>query len=254
MLIALLTDMHANLEAFRACLEDAERRKADRFVFLGDLVGYGADPVAVTQLAMRYVACGAVAIRGNHDDAAVSDQSRMTADAEAAIAWTRSALDDGSRRFLDQLPMQATEEDRLYVHADASAPRAWRYVSDVDSARRSLEATEARLTFVGHTHKPRLFRLRGSDATTPAAPAEVERLRIPAATPLHLVRDSRWLTVLGAVGQPRDENPAAFYALFQVKAQELTCQRVDYDVAVAAAKVRAAGLPERLASRLLRGY
>lgn len=254
MQIAFLTDMHANLEAFRACLEDAERRGADRFVFLGDLVGYGADPVAVTQLAAQYVARGAVAIRGNHDDAAISEQSRMTADAEAAIAWTRSVLDDNCRNFLDQLPMQVSEDDRLYVHADASAPRAWRYVSDVETAQRSLDATEARLTFVGHTHKPRLFRLASLDAIAPGGPADLERLRVPTGTPIGLTRDSRWLVVLGAVGQPRDENPAAFYALFQVETQELTCLRVDYDTAAAAAKVRAAGLPERLASRLLRGY
>lgn len=254
MLIALLTDMHANLEAFRACLEDAERRGVDRFVFLGDLVGYGADPVAVTQLAAQYVTRGTIAIRGNHDDAAISEQSRMTADAEAAIAWTRSVLDDDCRNFLGQLPMQVSEDDRLYVHADASAPLAWRYVSDVETARRSLEATQARLTFVGHTHKPRLFRQAKPDPITSTDPADLERLRVPTGTPIELARDSRWLVVLGAVGQPRDENPAAFYALFQVETQELTCLRIDYDTEAAAAKVRAAGLPERLASRLLRGY
>lgn len=253
MLIALLTDMHANLEAFRACLDDAERRRADRFVFLGDLVGYGADPVAVTQLAMQYVARGAVAIRGNHDDASVAAHSTMTADAEAAIAWTRSVLDEHCRRFLDQLPMQAEEDDRLYVHADASAPHAWRYVADTESAWRSLEATTARVTIVGHTHKPRLFRLPAR-GVMPSTPSQVERLRVPAGTPINLLPDSQWLVVLGAVGQPRDDNPAAFYALFDVETQELLCVRVPYDAASAAAKIRAVGLPERLASRLLRGH
>lgn len=246
MIIALLADLHGNLEAFEACLADLERRGADRVVILGDLVGYGADPLAVTRLVMMLAAKGAVVVRGNHDEAAVSESSRMTPDAEAAIAWTRTVLDTETRGFLESLPMQVVEEDRLFVHADASAPASWRYVGDAEAARRSLEATEARLTFVGHTHKPRLFRL--------SMDGGIERLRVPAGQPVPLSEAGNWLAVQGAVGQPRDENPAAFYALFDVGRCALTWVRVPFDVETAAAKIRAAGLPERLASRLIRGW
>lgn len=244
--IALLADLHANLEAFEACLTDLEKRGADRIVILGDVVGYGADPLAVTRRVMALAANGAVVVRGNHDHAAVSDHPRMTPDAEAAIAWTRTVLDAEAREFLKGLPMQVVEEDRLYLHADASEPASWRYVADGEAASRSLAATEARLTFVGHTHKPRIFHLPSG--------GEVERLRVPAGQATPLSAPGKWLAVQGAVGQPRDENPAAFYALYDEKRYTLTWVRVAFDVEAAAAKIRAAGLPERLASRLMKGW
>src|SRR5579864_8710219 len=101
-MIALLADIHGNCEALTACLADAERRNADRYVFLGDLVGYGADPGWVTDRAMDYVARGAVAILGNHDAAAAGRPTSMNQTAAEAIAWTRGKLDAAQKNFLQQ--------------------------------------------------------------------------------------------------------------------------------------------------------
>ncbi|GAA0582802.1 metallophosphoesterase family protein [Craurococcus roseus] len=246
MLIALMADLHANREAFAACLDHAERQGAGRFVFLGDAVGYGADPEWVTETVMARVARGALAVLGNHDEAAVGrGRGGMNATAEAAIAWTRSRLSSEAAGFLASLPLEAEEEDRLYVHADASDPGRWHYVAEPDDARRSLEATEAQATFCGHTHVPALFGI--------TAAAKLASFRPVPSVPVPLVRPRQWIAVLGAVGQPRDGDPAACYGMLDTGRGELTWVRVPYDVETAAGKIRAAGLPESLALRLHRG-
>jgi diadenosine tetraphosphatase ApaH/serine/threonine PP2A family protein phosphatase len=244
MLIALMADLHANREAFAACLDHAEREGAERLVFLGDIVGYGADPEWVTGTVMGLVSRrGAVALLGNHDEAAVRPgRGGMNAAAEAAAAWTRSRLSAEASGFLSSLPLEVWDEDRLYVHADASDPGRWHYVFEAEDARRSLEATEAQATFCGHTHVPRLFGITAAAKLTGFTP-------VPG-VPVPLLRPRQWLAVLGAVGQPRDGNPAACYGMLDTARGELTWVRVPYDVAAAAEKIRAAGLPEFLALRL----
>ena len=245
MLIALMADMHGNREAFAACLDHAERAGAQRLVFLGDAVGYGADPQWAAEAVMGRVSRGALAVLGNHDEAVRRGRGGMNAAAEAAMAWTRDRLSAEAADFLDSLPLEAEDEDRLYVHADASAPDRWNYVFEAEEARRSLEATGAQATFCGHTHVPRLFGITA--AAKLAAFTPVPGVSVP------LLRPRQWLAVLGAVGQPRDGDPAACYGMLDTARSELTWVRVPYDVAAAAEKIRAAGLPESLALRLHRG-
>jgi diadenosine tetraphosphatase ApaH/serine/threonine PP2A family protein phosphatase len=237
-----MADLHANREAFEACLDHAEREGAHRFVFLGDVVGYGADPEWAAETVMDRVARGAVAVLGNHDQAVKRGPGGLNATAEAALAWTRSRLSAEASDFLASLPLEVEEEDRLYVHADASDPGRWNYVLEAEDARRSLEATEAQATFCGHTHVPRLFGI--------TAAAKLASFRPVPDVPVPLVRPRQWIAVLGAVGQPRDGNPAACYGMLDTARGELTWVRVPYDVAAAAEKIRAAGLPEFLALRL----
>src|SRR5690349_11708649 len=116
---ALFADIHANREAFSACLADAARRGYDRAVLLGDVVGYGADPVWCTDTAAALVDRGAIAVRGNHDQAVGQPDPAMSTDAHAAILWTRGVLDSSRVRFLSGLPLTAVEEDVLFVHANA---------------------------------------------------------------------------------------------------------------------------------------
>lgn len=246
MRLAILADIHGNLEAFRACLEHARAGGADRVVLLGDLVGYGADPEAVLALAMQEVAAGALALLGNHDEAAATGRSPGMNDvATAAIAWTHRRLDQAQRRFLAGLPLSAEIDGCLLVHADASDPAAWHYVADAEAARRSLDATAAAITVCGHVHRPALYSLGEAGKLTPFRP-------VPGA-PVPLARSRRWLAVLGAVGQPRDGNPAACYGMLDTATPDITWIRVPYDVAAAASKIRAAGLPGRLADRLFLG-
>ncbi len=246
MRIALMTDIHANREAFSACLEHAERAGAERHVLLGDYVGYGADPAWVVEQVMRLVERGAVALLGNHDEAVAAGRGSMNANATIAANWTRDILSLEHAAFLRSLPLEVEEEDRLYVHGEASAPSKWHYVLEAEDARRSLEATQARLTFVGHSHQPRLFGITAAEKLSMFRP--VGGVSVP------LLRPRRWLAVVGAVGQPRDGDPAACYGMLDTQKSELTWVRVPYDAAAAAEKVRKAGLPEALAVRLVKGH
>lgn len=247
MKLALLADLHANLEATEACLEHARAAGADAHAFLGDLVGYGADPAAVVDLVAAHVARGALAVLGNHDAAAVAGGAgTMHEDAAAAVAWTHARLSPGQRAFLAALPLVARAGAMLLVHASADAPEEWTYVDDERSAARSLEAAApARYVLCGHVHAPVLWYTGAAARPVPFRP--VPGVAIP--VPPH----RRWLAVAGSAGQPRDGNPAASYAMLDVEGATLTFHRVAYDRAAAAAKVRAAGLPQALAARLERG-
>jgi len=244
-MIALFADIHSNREALTACLADAARRGADRYVFLGDLVGYGADPSWVVDRVMDYAARGAITILGNHDAAAAGAQVSMNDTALAAMEWTRAQLSAAHRDFLKGLPLSVEDGERLYVHASAYEPPRWHYVLDGRGARRSLEATSAQQTYCGHVHLPALYHLSLTGKLIEYTPT--------AATPIPLLPGRRWLAVLGAVGQPRDANPAACYALLDETQNSITYMRVAYDVASAARKIRQAGLPEVLAARIERG-
>lgn len=246
MLIALLSDIHANREAFQTCLDAVAGHGADRLVLLGDIVGYGADPEWCLDRTRRLIEDGAIAVRGNHDDAAAKLTQSMTSNARIAIEWTRNRLDAESRAFLGALPMRVDDEDRLYVHAEASAPSAWRYVLDTEDAKRHLSSCDAQVSFCGHTHRPALHCLSTMGRVTSFTPDGSDT--IP------LVAQRQWLAVMGAVGQPRDGNPAAAYGLYDSESRELRFCRVPYDTEAAARKILAAGLPEALATRLYRGH
>ena len=158
MLIALMADIHANREALQECLGDAQTRGAGKYVFLGDLVGYGADPVWVVRTIMERVERGAVAILGNHDDAAVGAKAEsMDSAARSAVEWTRDQLGPSEQAFLAGLPLSYQDNGRLFVHADAVSPKSWTYVADANDAKRSMRATAARITFCGHVHRPMLY-------------------------------------------------------------------------------------------------
>jgi diadenosine tetraphosphatase ApaH/serine/threonine PP2A family protein phosphatase len=246
MLLALISDIHGNDVAFRACLAEARRLGAEQVVFLGDFVGYGAEPEEVVRRAEPLVAAGAVAVRGNHDHAIDAGDVAMNAAAAYAIAWTRRRIGEETRRFLASLPLTVAVEDRLYVHADASDPAAWNYVIDAQDARASLMGTEASITFCGHTHVPALFCL--------APDGGMETHATDAGMPVTLTAGRRWLAVIGSAGQPRDANPAAAFATYDTRSRTFVHRRALYDVETAAAKILDAGLPTRLAARLLVGW
>ena len=245
MLIAIFTDIHGNREALEACLAHVERHRIDRHVFLGDFVGYGADPGFVVDTVKEFMARGAIALLGNHDSAAIGNPERMNDEATLAIEWTRRQLTPAQVAFLAKLPLQHTDDDRLYVHASAAEPAAWDYVLDERSAARSLRATDAAVTFCGHTHVPALFHL--------SATGKIAGFDPDAGVAMPLTQQRRWLAVIGAAGQPRDRNPAACYALYDDATRALTYVRVPYDIDTAARKIRDAGLPLFLAARLAWG-
>lgn len=245
MLLALFADIHANRQAFTACLDFARARGAERIVCLGDYVGYGADPEWTVEMVMDLVEKGALAVRGNHDSAIGISTESMNAQAQAAIEWTRGRLSASQRRFLAELPLTLQDDDRLYVHSEASSPAKWRYVQSTADAGRSLMATAAHVTFCGHIHQPALYSISVTGKMTGFVPTS--------GVTVQLLQGRRWLTVVGSVGQPRDGDPAASFAMFDTASREITYCRVPYDVDAAAKRIRDNGLPNWLADRLLVG-
>jgi diadenosine tetraphosphatase ApaH/serine/threonine PP2A family protein phosphatase len=246
MRLALLTDLHANLEALEAVLEHVHRQRAEQLAFLGDLVGYWADPGPVVDRVQAAVATGALAIRGNHDEAAVlGPPAAMRRDAARAVIWTRERLGPEQLAFLGSLPLIVELGERLFVHASAANPADWNYVLSPADARRSFRASGARQIFSGHTHTPALYHL--------AADGSVGAFHPMPGTPIKLTAFHRWLVIPGSVGQPRDGNPAACYAMLDDEADVIVYHRVPYDHERAAGKIRAAGLPSDLGSVLEQG-
>lgn len=246
MRLALLADTHSNLEALTACLAHARRQAADGYAFLGDLLGYNADPLACLEIIAGLARQGAIVVRGNHDQACLGGLCEaMSFHARDAIYWTRDQLGAGEREFLAQLPLTAIAGEATLVHAHPHAPELWRYITGAHDARSALAAVPTRLVFVGHVHHCLLY-YTGADG--------VPRTFQPVpGVPIPLLASRRWLFIVGSAGQPRDGMNAACYAIYDEERRTLTSHRVAYDYTRAAAKIRAAGLPERLARRLETG-
>ena len=214
-------------------------------MLLGDYVGYGADPEWAVTTVMELVDKGAVAVLGNHDSAVANSREQMNLEAQIAIEWTRGELGASQRKFLAGLPLIANDGERLYVHSEASNPASWTYVTSTLEAARSITATSAQIGFCGHIHQPAVYSMSATAKMTAFTPTT------GAAVPL--LQGRRWLVVLGSVGQPRDGNPAASYAMLDTDKRELTYCRAAYDIEQAAAAIRKKGLPVWLANRLFQG-
>jgi diadenosine tetraphosphatase ApaH/serine/threonine PP2A family protein phosphatase len=244
--LALFADIHSNLEAITACLAHARSLGAERYAFLGDLVGYGADPVAVLDLIEEHAAAGAVVVLGNHDAAALGrPNDTLNANARAAIAWTQAQLCDKQRAFLQSLPLTVRDGNVLFVHASAAAPEQWIYVTSLREAEDSIRAGNAGYVFSGHVHEQKLFYMGAGGRPMPFRP-------VPG-TPIPTGKHRQWLAIVGSAGQPRDHVNKACWALADFERERLTFFRVPYEYDLTIRKIRAAGLPDRVARRLERG-
>lgn len=249
MKLALLSDIHANIRALDACLAHAHAQGAGQIALLGDFVGYGAEPVAVLQRVMALAAQGAWLIKGNHDEMAVTPPAEVQTVGDSTAQWTHDQLDASQRGFLDALPLTIRQGAVLLVHASADAPERWHYVHDQRAAAMSLDAAlvdpGVRYVFGGHVHQQTLY-FRG-------AGSGLMKFEPRAGVALPVPRHRHWLATVGSVGQPRDGNPQAMYALFDTELALLTFHRVSYDHMAAAAAIRRAGLPGFFADRLEQG-
>ena len=242
MRIALLSDIHANTEALTACLRHAAEHGAQRFAFLGDFVGYGADPGGVMDIVIRYAADGAVVLKGNHDQAVEKSAGYFNEAALAAIEWARRTLTLEQKRFLAALPLVAREGTVCYVHASAASPERWDYIDSPSAAKRCAEAARSSHTFCGHVHDQVLYFENKN--------GKMSAFRPVPGTAIPVRSQRRWVAIVGSVGQPRDRNPAAAYTLFDREREQLTFYRVAYDELAAADRIRQSGLPESLACRV----
>jgi diadenosine tetraphosphatase ApaH/serine/threonine PP2A family protein phosphatase len=253
MRLALLSDLHANRQALEACLSHARSQGADRFAFLGDLVGYGADPVGVLDQVMTLQAQGACVLQGNHDAMAVVPPTGDVSVGASTAAWTHAQLNDAHRKFLAQLPLTDSVDHLLLVHASADKPEAWRYVDGERAAKACLDAAKADglagvlapHVLVGHVHHQTLYYQGAGRGLMPFKPTPGVAVSLP--------RSRACVATVGSVGQPRDGDPRAMYALYDMSAGRLTFHRVPYDHTAAAQAIRQAGLPEYFAHRLETG-
>lgn len=249
MRLALLSDIHANLQALDACLAHARAQRAQRFAFLGDLVGYGANPGQVLERIKLLTEEGAVVLKGNHDAMALAPPSEVKSMGDSTAAWTHAQLSQAQKDWLAALPMTHQQDKVLLVHASANEPERWRYVTDERSASASLDAATAlpgvHYVFGGHVHEQTLY-YRGA---TSELMKFVPQPGVAVPVPTH----RQWLATVGSVGQPRDGKPEAMYALLDTDRWTLCFWRVPYDNHAAAQAIRRAGLPEFFAQRLETG-
>jgi diadenosine tetraphosphatase ApaH/serine/threonine PP2A family protein phosphatase len=249
MKLALLSDLHANRRALEACLAHARGAGATRFAVLGDLVGYGAEPREVVETVMELAGRGAIVVRGNHDEAALAAPAGSASAEHVAAGWSQAQLGPEHRAFLAGLPLAVVRDEALFVHADPYDPERWQYLDHAPLVQRALGAAQekwgVRKVFCGHVHGQQLYYLGAHGGPMAFTP-------VPG-VPVPLAAHRSWLALVGSVGQPRDGDPRAMYALLDVAQARLAFHRIAYDHAGAAAAIRAAGLPEHFARRLEQG-
>ena len=252
MRLALLSDIHGNVQALDACLAHARAQGATQFAFLGDLVGYGAQPDAVLERIIVLQQGGAIVVKGNHDAMAVQPPPTARTPGEQTAQWTHDRLSVEQRAWLDALPLIHLFDSLLLVHASPHEPDRWHYLYDARQASAAwaaiagtAELSGARFAFVGHVHAQSLFYTGADHLLAKFLPV--------AGVPIPVTAERRWLATVGSVGQPRDGRPDANYALLDTDQWQLCFHRVAYDFYAAAQAIRAAGLPEFLAARLEHG-
>ena len=242
MRILVLSDIHANLAAFETVLEDAAG-KWDKIWYLGDLVGYGPNPNECVELLRQYEH---IALSGNHDWAALNklDIGDFNEEARTAVLWTRNRLTEESLAFLDSLPAKRVQDAFTLAHASPRHP-VWEYILEYETAVENFAHFNTPYCLVGHTHVPVLIAEEKGDDLFVHTPTYAETIYL---------EDTRVIINPGSVGQPRDADPRAAYAL--LNSEDLTWEfhRIDYPIEETQKQMRAFGLPEVLAARLAYGW
>jgi len=239
MKFAIIADIHANWEAFQVVLEDIEKQKCTHYACVGDVVGYNANPKECLDLVRKMeMPC----VKGNHDEYCSSEDALegFNQHAAAAVNWTRKQLTTQDRQWLRDLKYTRMVTSFSMVHATLDGPQRWGYVFDKLGAAASFPYQTTQVCFFGHTHVPVAF-IRDSI------------VRGGTYSKFKVEPGKKYFVNVGAVGQPRDGNPKAAYVVFDMDASTIELRRLDYDIATAQKKIRAAGLPERLAERLAFG-
>jgi predicted phosphodiesterase len=232
MRVAIISDIHSNLEALNSAFEAIDAQRVDDIVCLGDVVGYGANPNECLSLVRSR--CSLI-LQGNHDAAAVdlSVANQFTLNAQLSAIWTFGALVSENKDFLRSIPQMKPRGDILFSHASPFEPEEWHYVISEFDTREAFQAFPERICFIGHSHIPVIFSEHG---------------KVPA-----ISQSGRFIVNVGSIGQPRDANPNLSFGIFDTDSWLYQNLRVGYDVDTAAEKIRKAGLPRALAERLYQG-
>jgi len=239
---AVLSDIHGNLEAFTASLEAISKDGADAYIFAGDIVGYGADPdkciALIRTLNLK------ISIAGNHDWGVLEllGLDYFNEAAARALVWTKSILKKESLDFLRSLDLIYNGEVISAVHGSLVEPEKFNYIIYPDDAADTMPLMKSRVLFVGHSHRAGVFHKSGGS------------VRYISEGRIKIAPESKYVINAGSIGQPRDGDPRASYIIYDDIKASVEIKRVKYDVELAQKKIRCAGLPESLASRLSIGY
>lgn len=237
----IISDVHANLEALLAVKESLEKDGVEEVIFLGDAVGYGANPNEVVEILSDWVK---IFIAGNHDMAAVgfTDITYFNPYARQAILWTEKQLSFRNQAFLKSLPYVIKRGNNTFVHASLEEPKRWHYILSADKALWNFRLLDTPICFIGHSHCPLIFACHKNQVVV-TTDKKV------------LLEDSKkYIVNVGSVGQPRDENPMAAYALLDTESKSIEIKRVPYNLILTQQKMRRVNLPSYLIERLTWGH
>ena len=259
---AVLSDIHSNLEALTTVLEKCRELGITEYISLGDVVGYNANPNECLALVRNLNVVSRV--RGNHDDYSVRGdiaESGFNANAKKAVAWTREQISEDDRQWLDEAKYEVRFLNATLVHATLDTPQNWGYILDQFHAEDNFTYQRTNLCFCGHSHVPVAFVKK--QLTNPGErPIEMinawngdvdEDVTIPAAVEVEYRKNNKYLFNIGSIGQPRNGDPRASFAVWDTDRMTVTRHRLPYDIAATQQKILDAGLPERLAERLVYG-
>lgn len=236
----IFSDIHSNLEAFKAVIDAYQTEHIDRYLCIGDIVGYAANPLECIQL-IKGLNAGIVA--GNHDwgSSGKFDLEYFNPSAKEALVWTGSILSRAEKDFLCSLPLTYQEENFVLVHGSLDNPQEFYYLNNHEAAFAAFAVLKKQICFVGHTHTPGVF-------------VELEdNLFYKALGILQLEGCKRYIVNVGSVGQPRDRDPRAAYVIYDTDKETIELKRIAYDISAVQEKILNAGLPDFLASRLAQG-
>ena len=237
MKIAIVSDIHGNLEALSRVLEYIRENDIEEIYCLGDVVGYGPNPNECVELVREN--CKAV-LMGNHDYAAIglANIEYFNEYAKISTYWTQDILLDENLEYLKSLPFTYTHDKFLLVHASPKNPSNWDYVLSVNDAKQQLKEFESNLCFIGHSHVPVIF-----------SNSDYYRKKN-----FLFTEDQKYLVNVGSTGQPRDGDPRTCFVVYDDEQNSVEYVRLDYDIQKSYNKIINAGLPVFLAERLLKGY
>jgi predicted phosphodiesterase len=239
--IAIVSDIHSNLEALKAVEAEIERQGVDKVYFVGDVVGYGPEPSQCTAWVREH---SELAVAGNHDHGILgkTDIEGFNENARRAVMWNAEVMEEDDLAYLDSLPFSAVSGDVTIVHANPRSPETWDYIFTLWDAETNFAHFEGRFCFVGHSHQPVMVTMdeTGMVSVIPGDTVEIED-------------SSRYLINVGSVGQPRDGNPAASFGILDFNEARFSLVRAAYDIGATQAKMAEVGLPQPLVDRLSEG-
>ena len=238
MKIAVISDIHGNLEALTAVLRDIESRQVEGIHCLGDVIGYGCDPQACLKLVEEN--CDTKLI-GNHEYMLLGRSSveQCNPSAQESFKWTQNELTDFDMALIEKYEIQRKIDDVLFVHASTYKPEEWHYIVNREQAGRAFNNLDESVCFFGHSHLPTIFL---------EMPHELPRIKT--GHDFLMDPDQRYLINVGSVGQPRDNDPRACYVVADTDTGDVYFNRVDYDVKTTQEKMANARLPQMLIERL----